>query len=282
MHPSLQFGEGSFTAEAWIYPQSVPDTTGARIVNNRGTGIGGSYPGWHLKIKNQTGNWRFGDSGIDDAAGNYKPYEATATYPYNQWYQVVMVYEADSEMRFYVNGALDGTVAVGDYGSITNTHPTVIGASIVHEGTEHGDDKQFFDGIIDEVRLSDTVKSAEWIETGFNNQDPLITFYTVGTECIADDVTCDGIDDDCDGTADEDYTPTQHHVRTGACASTSTLSCIAGSEVDSCHCREHRQQMMQRATEWTMIVMEQLMRIIHQQQHHVVQELVHRPVLSHV
>ncbi len=47
---SLQFGEGSFTAEAWIYPQSVPDTGGARIVNNRGTGAGGAFAGYQLKI----------------------------------------------------------------------------------------------------------------------------------------------------------------------------------------------------------------------------------------
>ena len=38
---SLQFGEGSFTAEAWIYPNAVPDSGGARIANNRGTGSGG-------------------------------------------------------------------------------------------------------------------------------------------------------------------------------------------------------------------------------------------------
>ena len=38
---SLQFGEGSFSVEAWIYPRSVTDSNGARIVNNRGTGGGG-------------------------------------------------------------------------------------------------------------------------------------------------------------------------------------------------------------------------------------------------
>jgi hypothetical protein len=143
---SLQFGVGSFTAEAWINPQTIPDTGGARIVNNRGTGGGGTVPGWHLKIKDDTGNWRFGDSGIDDNNSNYFAYDGTATYAYNAWYQVVMVYEADNELRFYVDGALDGTLSVGAYGSISNNHPTVIGASIVDAGSEAGPDKQFFDG----------------------------------------------------------------------------------------------------------------------------------------
>ena len=51
---SLQFGEGSFTVEAWINPRSIPDGGGARIVNTRGTGGGGAYAGWQLKIQRET------------------------------------------------------------------------------------------------------------------------------------------------------------------------------------------------------------------------------------
>jgi hypothetical protein len=177
---SLQFGEGSFTAEVWINPRSVPDSGGARIVNNRGTGAGGSYPGWQLKIKDQAGNWRFSDASIDNATGNYKPYEGSTTYAYNQWYQVVMVYDADSELRFYVNGVLDGNRPVGAYGSISNTLPTVIGASIADGGSEAGDDRQFFDGIIDEVRVSDIVRGSGWISTSYNNQQDPSGFAAVG------------------------------------------------------------------------------------------------------
>ena len=44
----------------------------------------------------------------------------------------------------------------------------------------------------------------------------------------ADDATCDGVDDDCDGTADEDYVPTT--CGQGACAATS--SCEDGQETE--------------------------------------------------
>ena len=50
----------------------------------------------------------------------------------------------------------------------------------------------------------------------------------------ANDATCNGVDDDCDGTADEDYTPTATSCGIGACAATGTTSCVAGSEEDSC------------------------------------------------
>jgi hypothetical protein len=76
---SLQFGEGSFTAEAWIYPSSVPDSGGARIVNSRGTGSGGQYRGWQFKIGNVSGQWQFRDASIDDATGNYQAYQGTPT-----------------------------------------------------------------------------------------------------------------------------------------------------------------------------------------------------------
>ncbi len=177
---SLQFGEGSFTAEAWIYPHSIPDSGGARVVNNRGTGAGGSYRGYQLKIKNTAGGWYLSDAGIDDATGNYQAYDGTTTYGYNQWYRVVMVYDADNELAYYVNGASDGTLSVGSYGSLTNNLPTAIGGSIAHQGVEGANNRQFFDGIIDEVRLSTTARSAGWVLTSYANQSDPSTFYSVG------------------------------------------------------------------------------------------------------
>jgi hypothetical protein len=50
----------------------------------------------------------------------------------------------------------------------------------------------------------------------------------------ADDSVCDGLDNDCDGSVDEDYVPTSTSCGTGECADTGTLECINGAEVDSC------------------------------------------------
>jgi len=56
---------------------------------------------------------------------------------------------------------------------------------------------------------------------------------TPGT-AAADDATCNGLDDDCDGVADEDYAASDTTCGVGECASTGTLECANGSEVDSC------------------------------------------------
>ena len=50
----------------------------------------------------------------------------------------------------------------------------------------------------------------------------------------ADDATCNGIDDDCDGTKDQDYIETQTLCGIGACGANGLLQCVTGLEVDSC------------------------------------------------
>lgn len=49
-----------------------------------------------------------------------------------------------------------------------------------------------------------------------------------------DDASCDGIDNDCSGVADQDYVPVATACGVGACASTGTTSCVGGKAVDSC------------------------------------------------
>ncbi|MFE3845923.1 DUF2341 domain-containing protein, partial [Thermoplasmatota archaeon] len=174
---SIQFDEGSLTAETWIKPNT--GNTNTRIINNRGKGAGGTVKGWQLKIAESAGKWKLKDAGIDDDSGNYKAYESTNTYSYNEWYHVVMVYEADNELRFYVNGVSDGSLSVGSYGNISNSLPTAIGASIATDGVE-GTYDQFYKGGIDEIRLSNITRSSGWITTEYNNQYDPDSFFDIG------------------------------------------------------------------------------------------------------
>ncbi|MBI2982013.1 MAG: hypothetical protein HYY44_06970, partial [Deltaproteobacteria bacterium] len=52
---------------------------------------------------------------------------------------------------------------------------------------------------------------------------------------VSTDTTCDGVDNDCSGTADEDYVATSTTCGVGACAgNTGSLTCVSGSTQDSC------------------------------------------------
>ncbi len=49
-----------------------------------------------------------------------------------------------------------------------------------------------------------------------------------------DDATCNAVDDDCDGSVDEEFVPGSTACGVGACASTGVGSCVGGTYVDSC------------------------------------------------
>ena len=49
-----------------------------------------------------------------------------------------------------------------------------------------------------------------------------------------DDATCDGVDDDCDETADEDYVPVQTFCGVGVCQVAGVINCIDGEPFSDC------------------------------------------------
>lgn len=51
---------------------------------------------------------------------------------------------------------------------------------------------------------------------------------------LADDTTCDGIDDDCDGETDEDFVERASTCGVGECRGQGTVTCVGGAEVDDC------------------------------------------------
>jgi hypothetical protein len=96
---------------------------------------------------------------------------------------VVVTYNSGSTSNdplIYINGTSQG---------ITENQPPAAGYSAASDagqtmyiGNSNGNDRTF-DGIIDEVRVSKTPRSLDWIKTEFRNQgEPALFHYTMTQE----------------------------------------------------------------------------------------------------
>ncbi len=157
---------GSMTVEAWAF--SAGGTTGpVRILSKDMTGTPGKFILW----KNSSGDLAFI---VADNAVTPDPWYRAQGDPVadGAWFHVVGVFDADNQkVRLYKDGALVVEVA----GPVSLKSPT---AETVTIGSSDDNDHNWA-GIIDEARISSTARSAEWIETSYNNQSDPGSFYNI-------------------------------------------------------------------------------------------------------
>ena len=90
------------------------------------------------------------------------------------WYLVQLIRDHQIT-KYYVNGNLIDTGNSGNTGSSHGANPNlIIGSSRYYD--------RLFDGITDELRVSNIVRSSDWISTEYNNQNNPSSFYSVGPE----------------------------------------------------------------------------------------------------
>lgn len=98
----------------------------------------------------------------------YNP--ATKAITLGNWHYVTTTVSPDT-IRTFIDGIESGTGKTGTYDISTTDHNLIIGR-LPNFG--------FINGIIDEVRISNTARSESWIKTEYNNQSSPSTFYSVG------------------------------------------------------------------------------------------------------
>jgi hypothetical protein len=76
-------------------------------------------------------------------------------------------------MHIYKNGVDTVGDTISPLGSIDTTGHAAVGAD---------GGWGWFDGILDEVRISNSARSAFWISTEYNNQNSPATFYSLGNQ----------------------------------------------------------------------------------------------------
>ncbi|MHA2324716.1 MAG: LamG-like jellyroll fold domain-containing protein, partial [Promethearchaeota archaeon] len=164
---------GAITVEAWFRANSIGNTY---LISKNGPS---GQRGWDISFDaiNSTHGYLIyryalnGNTHADDV-GNI-------TIPINQWHHVVGVFKPSDYSRLFFNGQ-----KVDE--NTTNILSSQYDApNPVRFGTR-GDipPPNYFNGTIDEVRISNIARSANWIITEFNNQKDPSNFYNIGNESI--------------------------------------------------------------------------------------------------
>jgi len=140
------------TMEAWV---NLTNTAGYQNVITTGSGLGWWMHGGKISL-------------YTNGAHDGMAVLSTGT-----WYHAVIVQDGVNFI-YYLNGAVDTTVT----GAILYT------ANITDSGADGGSSGggETFSGKLDELRVSNTVRSADWILTEFHNQGAPGTFYALGSQ----------------------------------------------------------------------------------------------------
>jgi len=155
---------GTFTAEAWAKPfaSTVDAVLGSRNPNDY------SFDFKFLSGTQIHGNIGTGGAWLTTTA------DASLAYTTNTWYHLTYVVTPTS-YTIYANGAQIGSGTLTNNGLLYDSnHQLRIGGS--------GCCGELFNGQIDEVRISSSARSADWILTGYRNQNSPDTFSTLGAQ----------------------------------------------------------------------------------------------------
>lgn len=157
---ALQLGN-NLTLEAWVNPTTVGSAYQAIITK-------GSSRDYAFFLSEVAANQIYVSIGATVLGNVTLSSSVTA----NAWNHIVLTKDASNNLIIYLNGS----------NVLSTTNPN-IGTSTdnLYFGRELG--SQFpLTGKLDEIRLSNSTRSANWITTEYNNQSSPLTFNTIGAE----------------------------------------------------------------------------------------------------
>ncbi len=157
------------TFSVWV---KMADTSLSHVVFGKGAA------GYNLKYMQGTG-WLYEvytdevkDSTADPAQYLYYWYTDSIV-AVNEWTQLVVAQDSNGA-SFYVNGTLaTSTPKIGKTESVRMTDSLFVVGKLVYPADDPTNlVTHYFRGVIDELHLSRDTRSAEWIRTSFENQNP--------------------------------------------------------------------------------------------------------------
>ena len=168
-HGKMNIEFSSITVEAWIYHQD----TGEDHIISRATGT--------------SVNSHYMAMGVDDdvlrvylntvgSGGEKGSYDSTGFIEPNEWTYVAYTWSGASDtVTFYGNDQTRGTGSHGGNKIRNSNHLLAI-------GNINDDDNRFFNGVIDEVRVSEATRSPAWLKATYWTVKAADSFMAVGSD----------------------------------------------------------------------------------------------------
>jgi gliding motility-associated-like protein len=191
---------GDLTIETWIKLNSLQGSTNDNLIVAHGGAGEGSAENYLYSLSIDPGNilrayWEFGN-GTDEVVLS----TTAATLSPGAWTHLTVVRDAASKLvYFYENG-----IQIGAPVSFANDANGGSGNSF-QLGSDQNIPTNDLDGSLDEIRISNSARSAEWIKTNYNSISAPLSFYTIGSAvstCTANPTAADaGADQDICGTS---------------------------------------------------------------------------------
>lgn len=166
---------GGGTVSAWIFPIGWGEGNYGRIIDKTLNNLAGQGHSFRVFVSGDVRTQR----DFETNRGNW--FTAPNSIVLGQWYHVVSVYDdsdIDTAPDIYING-VSQSIAADDLPAGARlsdaAHSLFIG------NAAWGTDRTF-EGIIDELRLSKTMRSAAWIAAEHDNQRDPSSFVAIGVE----------------------------------------------------------------------------------------------------
>jgi hypothetical protein len=163
---------GPITAEAWINVTAWPGNGYPAGLLGMGYSYASGWTGWMLEAVSDNG----GNHYLSWASSNGAPHGVVSpsSVVTGAWHHLVGVFDG-STWKMYLDGAANGSSA--DSMAPVNTGDDVVAGGL----STNGFGPIFpFNGLLDELRVSNTARSSDWIATEYHNQSSPGAFLSVG------------------------------------------------------------------------------------------------------
>jgi len=162
---NLLAGCSSLTMSAWIKPLSLTQSDFCGIIEYDNTTDGNSFDA-AMELRTD----RYPRVNVWTTSG-FEYVDSSVPLPTTQFTYFVFVYDGD--LNIYLDGSFDSSTPHS--GNVRNNRRYINIGRNSHDGRS-------FNGIIDEARISNIDRSADWINTEYNNQYDPNSFYSIGKE----------------------------------------------------------------------------------------------------